>query len=137
MGSLRVYRSLLANRPLMRLLLGEFVSGIGDWLYIVAIFVVIYNESGDPALVGAFGAVRMLPYVLLSIPAGIVADRFERRFVLLVSDLVRGSIMVILAILVASQSPALVIAVFAILAAGGSTFFYPAMGAYLPSLVED
>ena len=137
MGSLRVYRSLLANRPLVRLLLGEFVSGIGDWLYIVAIFVVIYNESGDPALVGAFGAVRMLPYVLLSIPAGIVADRFERRFVLLVSDLVRGSIMVILAVLVSSQAPALVIAIFAILAAAGSTFFYPAMGAYLPSLVED
>lgn len=39
---LRVYRELLGNRPLIRLLVGEFVSGIGDWLYIVAIFVVIY-----------------------------------------------------------------------------------------------
>ena len=60
MGGLRVYRELLQNRPLSRLLLGEFVSGIGDWLYIIAIFVVIYRESGDAALVGAFDGRRGL-----------------------------------------------------------------------------
>ena len=92
-AGLRVYRELLQNRPLSRLLLGEFVSGIGDWLYIIAIFVVIYRQSGDAALVGAFGGIRLLPYVILSVPAGIVADRFDRRMVLLVSDLFRGALM--------------------------------------------
>ena len=137
MESFRVYRSLLANRPLTKLLVGEFISGIGDWLYIVAIFVVIYRESNDAALVGAFGAVRMLPYVLLSIPAGVIADRFERRLVLLTSDLFRGSIMIVLTILIIANGPLLLVAALAILAACGSTFFYPAMGAYLPSLVTD
>jgi MFS family permease len=136
-SGLRVYRELLSNRPLMRLLLGEFVSGIGDWLYIVAIFVVIYRESGDASLVGAFGAVRLLPYVFLSVPAGFVADRFDRRMVLLVSDLYRGALMVVMAILVATGGPTLLIAVLAICAAGGSAFFYPAMGAYLPALARD
>ena len=51
MASLAVYRQLLTNRPLTKLLVGEFISGIGDWLYIVAIFVVIYTQSGDAALV--------------------------------------------------------------------------------------
>jgi MFS family permease len=134
---LRVYRELLGNRPLVRLLLGEFVSGIGDWLYIVAIFVVIYRESGSAALVGAFGGIRLLPYVLLSVPAGVVADRFDRRLVLLVSDLYRASLMVIMAVLVATGGPILLIAAFAILAASGSAFFYPAMGAYLPALAKD
>ena len=97
LGWLRVYRDLLGNRPLVRLLLGEFVSGIGDWLYIVAIFVVIYSESGSAALVGAFGAIRLLPYVVLSVPAGIIADRVDRRIVLLVSDLYRGALMVVMA----------------------------------------
>ncbi len=137
MEGLRVYRGLLRNRALSRLLLGEFVSGIGDWLYIVAIFGVIYEQSGDAALVGAFGAVRLLPYVVLSVPAGIVADRFERRLVLLVSDLFRGAIMIVLAVLTEAHAPLILVAAFAILAACGSTFFYPAMGAYLPSLVED
>ncbi len=137
MAGLRVYRDLLGNRPLVRLLLGEFVSGIGDWLYIVAIFVVIYSELGSAALVGAFGAVRLLPYVLLSVPAGIVADRFDRRIVLLVSDLYRGGLMVVMAVVVATGGSTLILAALAILAACGSAFFYPAMGAYLPALAKD
>jgi len=137
MEALRVYRGLLTNRPLTRLLAGEFISGIGDWLYIVAIFVVIYRESNDAAAVGAFGAVRLLPYILLSVPAGLVADRFDRRLVLLVSDLVRGSVMIVLAFLVATNAPVLLIIAFAMVAASGSTFFYPAVGAYIPSLAQD
>ncbi len=137
MAGLRVYRELLANRPLVRLLTGEFISGIGDWLYIVAIFVVIYSDTGSAALVGAFGAVRLLPYVLLSVPAGFIADRFDRRLVLLVSDLYRGSLMVVMAIVVLANGPTLALVVLAILAACGSAFFYPAMGAYLPALAHD
>jgi MFS family permease len=137
MSGLAVYRQLWANRPLSKLLLGEFVSNIGDWLYIVAIFVVIYRETNDAAVVGLFGAIRLFPYILLSVPAGFVADRFERRLVLLGSDLFRGSIMLILTVLVLVHGPILVIAAFAIAAAGGSAFFYPAMGAYMPSLVRD
>lgn len=137
MGSQSVYRELLGNRPLVRLLAGEAISGIGDWLYIVAIFVVIYQESGDAALVGAFGAIRLLPYVLLSVPAGFVADRFDRRLVLLVSDLYRASLMVLMAILVAIHGPIVVIAALAIAATCGSAFFYPAIGAYIPALARD
>ena len=137
MAGLGVYRQLLANRPLTKLLIGEFISGIGDWLYIVAIFVVIYRETNDAAAVGLFGAVRLIPYILLSVPAGLVADRFDRRLVLLVSDLVRGGVMLVLAYLVATNGPILAIVGFAMIAASGSTFFYPAMGAYLPSLAAD
>jgi len=133
----RIYRQLLANRPLTKLLVGEFISGIGDWLYIVAIFVVIYRETNDAAAVGAFGAVRMIPYILLSVPAGLAADRFDRRLVLLSSDIVRGSVMVVMTILVATNAPVLLIVAFAMVAAGGSTFFYPAIGAYIPSLATD
>jgi len=136
-AGLGTYRQLLANRPLTKLLVGEFVSCIGDWLYIVAIFVVIYRDTGDAALVGLFGAVRVIPYVVLSIPAGVVADRFDRRLVLLVSDLWRGSIMVLIALLLVIDAPVLPIAVLAILATCGSAFFYPAMGAYVPNLVTD
>ncbi len=137
MGGLRVYRELLQNRPLTRLLVGEFISGIGDWLYIVAIFVVIYRDSGNAALVGAFGGIRLLPYVFLSVPAGILADKFDRRMVLLISDIFRGLLMVAMAVLVETGGSVIVIAALAILAACGSTFFYPAMGAYVPALAKD
>src|SRR6478672_2336741 len=135
--ALRVYRGLLANRSLTKLLVGEFISGIGDWLYIVAIFVVIYDQTKSATAVGLFGAVRMIPYIVLSIPAGLVADRFDRRLVLLCSDVLRGTCMVILFFLVGNHAPIPVIVAVAMVAASGSTFFYPAIGAYLPSLATD
>ena len=137
MSALAAYRRVLRNRPLSTLLGGEFVSGIGDWLYIVAILVVIYRETQDAAALGLFGAARVLPYILLSIPAGMIADRVDRRLVLLVSDVGRGACMLGMAVLVSVDGPVWAIAGLAILAACGSTFFYPAIGAYLPSLVKD
>ena len=137
MRALAAYRALLTNRPLAKLLGGEFVSAIGDWLYIVGILVVIYRETGDPTLLGVFGALRTLPYVILSIPAGIVADRFDRRMILLVTDLARGACMLGMAVLVATNGPVIAIIGLSVLAACFSTFFYPAIGAYLPSLVSD
>lgn len=137
MRALRAYRSLLSNTPLTRLLIGEFVSGIGDWLYIVALFVVIYRETDDATTLGVFAAVRMLPYIGLSIPAGFVADRFDRRMVLLVTDLLRGALMLAMAAVIAFDGPVVVLMGLAVLAAGGSTFFYPAIGGYIPRLVRD
>jgi MFS family permease len=113
------------------------VSGIGDWLYLVALLVVVYQDSSDPLLLGIVGAARIIPYVVLSVPAGIIVDRFDRRIVLLVTDVARGSIMVVLAILVETDGPLWAIVGLAIFATCFSTFFRPAIGAYLPTLVRD
>ena len=137
MSVLAAYRGLLRNGPLVRLLGGEFVSSIGDWLYLVALLVLVYQASSDPVLLGVVGAARVLPYVLLSIPAGIVADRFDRRLVLLVTDVARGLIMLVMAVLQASHGPLVAIVALAILATCFSTFFGPTIGSYLPSLVKD
>jgi len=75
------YRQLLGNRQLTKLLLGEFVSSIGDWLYLVALVVVVYDETRDPVILGIVGAARLVPYFVLSIPAGVISDRFDRRLI--------------------------------------------------------
>jgi MFS family permease len=137
MNALAAYRGLLSNRPLTLLLGGEFVSSIGDWLYVVAILIVVYREAADPLVLGLFGAARILPYVLLSVPAGYVADRFDRRLVLLATDLLRGACMLGMAWLVVVDGPIIAIVGLAVLATCGSAFFYPAIGAYIPALVRD
>ncbi len=138
MDVLRTYRALLGNGPLVRLLAGEFVSAIGDWLYLVALLILVYERpDASPLLLGVVGAARVLPYVFLSVPAGIVADRYDRRLVLLGTDLARGTIMLLMAALVAVDGPLLAIVGLAILATCFSAFFGPAIGAYLPRLVRD
>jgi MFS family permease len=131
------YQRVLRNRPLSRLLLGEFVSSIGDWLYLVALLIIVYTRTQDAVLLGVVGAARVLPYVLLSIPAGILADRVDRRLILLFADLARGALMFVLAGLVANNASTEAIVAVTIVATCFSAFFGPAMGAYLPSLVAD
>jgi len=137
MGALSAYRRVLRNPALARLLIGEFVSSVGDWLYLVALLVVVYTENQDPVVLGVIGAARVLPYVLLSVPAGIAADRYDRRLILLSTDIIRGLIMVVMAAVVFLNGPTIVVVVLAVLATCFSAFFSPAIGAFLPSLVKD
>ena len=131
------YRQLLPNRPLSKLLLGEFVSSIGDGVYLVALVVLVYAETSDPVILGIIGAGILVPKFLLSIPVGMLADRVDRRLVLLASDLGCAACMALQAFLVATDAWILPIAVVTIVAACFSTMFGPAFGALLPSLVRD
>lgn len=131
------YRQLLSNRPLTKLLLGEFVSSIGDWLYLVALVVFVYRETGDPVILGIVGAARLVPYFILSIPAGMITDRVDRRMVLLVPDLARAACMLVLAFLVANGAGIWPVLIVTLLATSFATFFYPGFGALMPSLVRD
>ncbi len=137
MGVIAAYRRVLTNGPLARLLFGEFVSSIGDWLYLVAMLVLIWDQAKDPLVLGLVGAARIVPYIVLSVPAGIVADRFDRRLVLLITDVARGVIMLLIAAAVILNMSVWVVVALAIVATCFSAFFSPTIGAYLPSLVRD
>ena len=137
MGSFATYRKVFANRALARLMIGEFVSSIGDWLYLVALLVYVYRTGASPLVLGVVGAARIVPYILLSVPAGIAADRFDRRLILLVTDIARGVIMLVLAYLVWVEAPVVTVVAMSIVATCFSAFFSPAIGSLIPSLVAD
>jgi MFS family permease len=138
MGVIAAYRRVFANGNLTRLLFGEFVSSIGDWIYLVALLVLVWDATGgDTVTLGIIGAARILPYVLLSIPAGFVADRFDRRKILLTTDIIRGVLMLVIAFAVYQHVNIWIIVGLAIFATCFSAFFGPALGAYLPSLARD
>ena len=137
MGSFATYRKVFANRALARLMIGEFVSSIGDWLYLVALLVYVYRTGASPLVLGVVGAARIVPYILLSVPAGIAADRFDRRLILLVTDIARGVIMLVLGYLVWVEAPVVTVVAMSIVATCFSAFFSPAIGSLIPSLVAD
>ena len=137
MGSLASYRRVFANPALARLFIGEFVSSIGDWLYLVALFVVVYKSGASPLVLGIVGAARIVPYILLSVPAGLAADRYDRRLILITTDLARGVIMFALTALALVEGSILAIVILSLLAACFSAFFSPAIGSLIPNLVRD
>jgi MFS family permease len=135
-GVLSPYAAIEGNAPLVRFLASEFVSSIGDWLYLVAMLVVV-AESADAVVLGIVGGARVLPYVLLSGVGGVLADRYDRRRILIATDLARGGLMVVLAGAIAVGAPIAVVVALVVLAACGSSIAGPALSAYLPSLARD
>jgi dTMP kinase len=86
-------RAILRIRPFRRLWLVLAAASLGDWLGLLATATFASAQvSGDAAKGLAFGsviAVRLLPALVLGPLAGVLADRFDRRYLMVISDLLR------------------------------------------------
>ena len=115
------YRGVLAIHDARALIGASAASQLGDWLFNAALLGYVYSATGSPGWVGAATICRLLPYVLLGPVGGMIADRYDRRTVLLVGDLLRCSLMLALAAAVAAESPVqLVIGLTALASAAGT-----------------
>jgi MFS family permease len=116
---------------------GVFATTVGDWIFLVALLIVVYAQTDSALLLGIVGAGRVAPYAFLSLPAGAVADRFDRRTVLILATAGRAALMLLVAGLIVSNGPLWLVIVLALLAAGLAAFVGPAVGAAIPGLVRD
>jgi len=81
------YRA-LRFRDFRLLFLGTFIASIGEQMVNVAIGWELYNRTGSSLALGFVGLVQMIPTLLLSLPAGYLADRFNRKRIVLITLLV-------------------------------------------------
>jgi MFS family permease len=131
------YRGVLAVRDARSLIIASAASQFGNWLFNAALLAYVYEATHSAGWVGAATICRLLPYVLLGPVGGMIADRYDRRTVLVVGDAIRCVTMLGLAAVVAANGP--VIAVIAITAAASAagTAERPAAIALLPRLVGE
>ncbi len=136
-GTGSAYREILRIPDARALIGASAASQLGDWLYNAALLGYVYTSTGSAGWVGAATIFRLLPYVLLAPIGGMIADRYDRRTVLLLGDVLRCALMLCLAAVVAAEgSVVLVIAITALSSAAGSAE-QPAAKAMLPRLVGE
>ena len=124
------------NRAFRQLWLGQVVSQMGDWFNTIALYTIILNLTGSGRDVGLLLVARFLPSFLFGPLSGVVADRFSRQRIMIVSDLLRA--LVVLGFLfVRTPDQLWILYVLTVLQLGLSTFFEPAKTAAIPSIVED
>jgi MFS family permease len=84
---------LLANNAsVRRMWLAQLASQLGDWLDVIALFELSYRLGGDASSVGMVLVLQQLPLVVWSPLAGHLADRYDRRTLLIACDLARAGI---------------------------------------------
>ena len=127
---------LRGNRAFRNLWLGQVVSQMGDWFDTIALYTIILNLTGSGRNVGLLMVARFLPCFVFGPISGVLADRFSRRTIMILSDLLRA--VVVLGFLLVRRADQLwIIYVLTILQLIFSTFFEPARTAALPSIVSD
>ena len=132
-----MYRSALAHRDLRLLLGAMLVSFTGSWAYNVALLAVVYERTESLAWVGATTVVRLVPAILTSPYAGVLADRFERVRVMVASDLLAAASQAALAVVVLASGPVVAMVVLASVTAIAIGPFESASAAVIPQVVEE
>jgi MFS family permease len=133
--SLAVFRGVFRNAALRRIQLAWAASIIGTWAYAIAVVVYAYEQGGAKA-VGVVGLARWLAAAAVSPFAALLGDRYDRRLVMVLSDLARAVLIGVAAVAAFSGWPAIVIYVIAALVGIAATAFRPAEAALLPTLVR-
>ena len=77
---------------------GGFLSNVGTWLQAVAGSVFVYDRTGSAFAVGILNFATFIPIVLFSLPGGVISDRFDRRAVVIVTQVISGFLGLALAI---------------------------------------
>ncbi len=127
---------LRGNRNYRNLWLAKLVSYLGDWFNLLASAALITNLTGSGTAISWLFLARFLPLFFVSPFAGVVADRYSRRQIMILSDLLR--VITVLGFLLVQVTGALwllytLTAVQFVL----SAFFTPAQTALLPNVVDE
>jgi MFS family permease len=133
----RLRLRLPGGRSFHLLLASLAVSSCGDWLYNVALLALVYERTGSATWVALTTAARVLPVVALGPLGGVLADRYDRRRLIVVSDLVRALLMVGLGVVAASGLPILLAPVLAAAATAAGTVHPPCVAACTARFVPD
>ncbi len=128
-----------SNRDFAKLWMAQVVSLLGDWFntIVISAMIVKYTEgTGYQGIaVSAFLIARMIPPLLMRPLAGVLADRFDRKRLLIISDVLRA--LAVLGLLITTQGPKYLplIYVFTIIQFLVSSIFEPARNAVMPSVL--
>lgn len=131
------YWTLLKSRPQYRLLwLAQVVSLLGDWFGTIAAIILVNRYTDSGLAISILFLARGLPPFLFGPIAGVAADRFNRKFVLVTADLLQTIVGFAFLLVVATESVFLLY-VLTMLQFCLSSFFEPARAAILPNLITN
>ena len=123
----------LSNRRFLSLWLSQVSSQVGGNMVLYGLTVLVYGKTGSNSAVSFLILTFLVPSVLFSVFAGVYVDRFDRRLILIATNLVRAVAFVAMALV--SDQIGLVYALN-IFVSTATTFFAPAELAMIPAVVE-
>ncbi len=123
----RTFRSLRRHRNYRIFFTGQLVSLAGTWMQNVALAWLVLELSGSPLAIGALAFWRFVPFTVFGLVAGVVADRFESRKLVMATQAAAMAISIALAIVTLTDTATLPV-VYVLAALGGVALAFDAPG---------
>ena len=135
-GFLKRTFAALKFRDFRNLMIGNGISNIGSWMQLVAQPWLVLTLSGSSFLVGLDGFAGHLPSFLFLIPGGILADRRNRKQIMIISQIVQlASAALIAFLLVAGKTEVWMIIALSFCVGTAQSFSFPAYQAMVTTLI--
>ena len=120
-----------------RLWTASALANLADGVFRVALPLLAVRLTTSPGLVAGVVVAQRLPWLFLALPAGVLADRLDRRRTMLRVQLLRAAVLAALAVAVAAEAETMAAIYTAALVLGvGETLFDTAAQSILPSVVD-
>jgi MFS transporter, DHA3 family, macrolide efflux protein len=128
----------IMNRNFFFLLAGQFVSQIGDKFHTIALSFWVLETTGSSAKMGAILAASLIPSLILGFFSGAFIDRYNRKIIIVGTDVLRGLIIAVFAVLFYFEMMNFyVILVMQILLSVNAAFFDPTIPSVIPQIVDE
>jgi MFS family permease len=128
--------AVLRNRDVLLYLVGRLAASLGQQMVTLAVGWELYERTRSALPLALVGLTQMVPMLLFTLPAGHVADNYERKRIIILMNLVVAAASVGLALISALRADVFWV-YFCLFAAGTArTFLWPASAAFLPHLVS-
>jgi MFS family permease len=131
------YRDALRHRDLRLLIAALVVDQAGNWSCFVVISVYVFDHTHSTQWLAALGICRWGPGLLLASYGGVLADRYQRVTVLIVSALANAAIMTGMAVVVAAGGSIGPVLVLTVLSSTAAIPYRPAAGALTPEVAGE
>jgi len=119
------------------LLSSSWVSNLGDGIALAAGPLLVASQTGDPLLVALAGLLQRLPWLLFGLYAGVIADRHDRRLIVVAVNVARAAVLAVLALSIVTDLVGVGIVLAAMFLLGtAETFADITTGTLLPMLVD-
>src|ERR1700678_3290493 len=126
------------NAGFRMLWIGQLLSDAGSEIGLLAYPLLILALTHSAVLAGVVGTTRAITRLCLQLPAGALADRFDRRRTMIICDTMRAVLMALLGLLIAVHLASWpVVLVVGLIEGGAGAIFDPSAAAALPGIVPD
>ena len=123
------------NADFVRYLIGRFVASLGQQMLVVAIDWELYERTGSALPLAFVGLTQMVPMILFTLPAGHLADTYDRKKIIFISTLTLSAASLGLTLSSVFAAPLGWIYFFLFILGAARTFLWPASAAFVTGLV--